>query len=57
MWTLTGVAAATYAIGQLVMGAIGYPATRLANTVAVTVAAAPAAPAGNTYADTYANTY
>ena len=37
--TLTGVPGATYAIGQLVMGAVGYPATRVSNPVARTVAA------------------
>ena len=40
--TLTGVPAATYAIGQLGLGAVGYPATRLYNTAAVTVSAAAA---------------
>lgn len=45
--TLTGVAAASYAAGQLVMGAVGYPATRLSNTAIVTVANPVAPPAGS----------
>ena len=38
--TLGNVPAAVYAVGQLIQGAVGYAATRLANTVAVTVLAA-----------------
>jgi hypothetical protein len=42
-YTMTGVAAATYAAGQLIMRAVGYPASAASNAGSVIVSAAAAA--------------
>ena len=53
--TLANVPAATYAIGKIVMRAVGYPATTVSNAAALTVLAA-AAPTISSFTPVAANT-